>query len=108
MKKLSLIFIAGLLLFIGCRTDAPVLVNLSNQTPIAHIDSITPTEIYLEDSVTFVGHGTDPDGTIVAYNWRSSLDGQLSTEASFSTSSLSEGEHIIYVEVKDNNGKWSE
>ena len=43
----------------------------------------------------------------MAYNWRSSKDGQLSTLASFSTSSLSVGTHTIYFKVQDNNGAWS-
>jgi len=58
--------------------------------------------------VTFDGHGTDADGDVVAYRWRSSLDGDLSAKASFETSSLSEGVHIIYLKVQDNNGDWSD
>ena len=78
-----------------------------NIPPIAHIDSITPNPATEGKTVTFTGHGTDTDGTIVAYNWRSSKDGQLSTLASFSTSSLSVGTHTIYFKVQDNNGAWS-
>jgi len=95
------------LLITGCKPDGPAAVVLSNEPPTAYIDSISATEVYIGDVVAFVGHGADIDGEIVTYNWRSSLDGQLSDMASFSTSSLSEGEHVIYFEVQDNDGAWS-
>jgi hypothetical protein len=76
--------------------------------PVAYIDSIIPVESSAGELVSFDGHGTDTDGTVVAYRWRSSIDGELSSKASFETSGLSEGEHIIYIKVQDNNGAWSE
>jgi len=60
------------------------------------------------DLIIFTGHGTDTDGTVVAYRWRSSIDGELSTAASFDTAELSEGDHIFYLKVQDNNDAWSE
>ncbi|HIC91618.1 MAG TPA: PKD domain-containing protein, partial [Syntrophaceae bacterium] len=62
-----------------------------------------------EDTVSFTGHGTDTDGFVNAYNWRSSLDGQLSTASSFSkpASELSAGTHTIYFRVQDDDGAWS-
>ncbi|MEM2839899.1 MAG: clostripain-related cysteine peptidase, partial [Thermoplasmata archaeon] len=75
--------------------------------PVASIDSISPNPANLGQTVNFNGHGTDSDGTIVAYNWRSSIDGQLSTSASFSTSTLSPGAHTIYFKVQDNDLQWS-
>jgi hypothetical protein len=57
--------------------------------------------------VTFTGHGIDPDGTVGAYSWRSSRDGDLSTAPSFSTSSLSPGTHTIWFKVQDDDGVWS-
>ncbi len=107
MKKLILLLLTGSLLFTGCKTEIPVSVVPPNEPPTAYIDSISPAEIYLDEEVTFTGHGTDTDGTAVAYSWRSSLDGQLSDMASFGTSSLSEGEHIIYLKVRDDDGAWS-
>jgi hypothetical protein len=50
----------------------------------------------------------DSDGTIVTYSWESNIDGLLSTDISFSTSSLSIGEHTITFKAKDDNGDWSE
>ena len=79
-----------------------------NTPPVAYIDSILPAESLAGEVISFDGHGTDTDGTVVAYRWRSSIDGELSSKASFETSGLSEGEHIIYIKVQDNNGAWSE
>jgi len=81
---------------------------VANVPPVAYIDSILPAEASAGDVVSFDGHGTDTDGTVVAYRWRSSIDGELSGKASFENSGLSEGEHIIYIKVQDNNGAWSE
>ena len=55
----------------------------------------------------FEGNGTD-DGSVVAYEWTSSLDGYLSNSASFSISNLSVGKHAIRFRCQDNTGKWSE
>ncbi len=89
--------------------DTASLTINPNNPPTAHIDSITPNPADEGVSVTFNGHGTDPDtgDTITGYNWRSSIDGQLSTSASFSDSTLSVGTHTIYFKVKDNHNEWS-
>jgi len=79
-----------------------------NIPPVAYIDSILPADSLVGEVISFDGHGTDIDGTVVAYRWRSGIDGELSSKASFETSGLSEGEHIIYLKVQDNNGAWSE
>ena len=110
MKKLLFPILVILVMTAGCMPGAPVPVSppAKNQPPTAYIDSISPTEASLGEMVTFNGHGTDPDGTVVAYRWRSSLDGELGTLASFDTSSLSAGNHTVYLKVQDNNGDWSE
>ncbi|MEW5745599.1 MAG: hypothetical protein AB1805_09230 [Nitrospirota bacterium] len=79
----------------------------ANVAPSAVIDSITPNPASVGQPVSFSGHGTDSDGTIAGYSWISSIDGQLSTAASFSSSSLSAGTHTIYFKVQDNAGAWS-
>jgi len=101
MKKLLFPALVLIMLTAGCTCAA-------NEPPIAYIDLITPTEVSPGETVTFEGHGTDADGTVVAYRWESSIDGDLSTRASFESSSLSEGEHTICLKVQDNNGTWSE
>jgi hypothetical protein len=92
----------------GDEYDWTVNVGSQTQPPTAYIDFISPNSAELGQTVAFSGHGSDPDGYIVEYNWRSSLDGQLSGSQSFSTSSLSVGTHTIYFDVKDNDGLWSE
>jgi murein DD-endopeptidase MepM/ murein hydrolase activator NlpD len=76
--------------------------------PVATITSISPANPTEGETVSFDGSGNDSDGgDIQAYSWRSSLDGQLSNQASFSTSALSIGSHTIYFKVKDDEGEWS-
>ncbi|WP_462273654.1 S-layer protein domain-containing protein, partial [Methanohalophilus sp.] len=82
--------------------------NISNTLPTSIIDSITPNPANESEIVTFQGSGVDIDGNIVDYYWNSSIDGQLSTSANFSTSSLSPGTHTIYFSVQDDDGAWSE
>jgi len=82
--------------------------NIKGQLPTAYIDTITPATPALGESITFTGHGTDPDGTIVGYKWRSSISGDLSNLATFQTSSLASGTHSIYFSVQDNQGNWSQ
>jgi hypothetical protein len=78
-----------------------------NQPPVAIIDSISPNRVDKGTAIYFKGHGTDRDGKIVSYGWQSSLDGELSTSATFSTSTLSVGTHNIYFRVQDDDGEWS-
>jgi PKD repeat protein/lysophospholipase L1-like esterase len=75
--------------------------------PTAIIDSITPNPANEGQTVTFSGHGDDLDGVITSYRWRSNINGALSSNASFSTSSLAAGNHSITLEVQDNDGLWS-
>ena len=77
-----------------------------NSAPEANIDSITGTPSQPGDPITFAGSGTD-DGAIKAYNWRSDIDGFLSSDLSFTTSTLSEGLHTIFFKVQDDKDVWS-
>jgi hypothetical protein len=103
MKKLLLPIAMILLVATGCLSGPAT----PNQPPTAYIDSVVPTDVAPGETVTFTGHGIDPDGTVGAYSWRSSRDGDLSTAASFSASSLSPGTHTIWFKVQDNDGEWS-
>ncbi len=75
--------------------------------PTAFIDSISPNPAIQGQSVTFNGHGVDGNGIINGHNWRSSIDGQLSSSATVSKANLSPGTHTIYYKVQDNAGVWS-
>lgn len=101
--KTTLLALCMLVLLPGCSYLLPQF----NQPPKAYINAITPSEVTQGEVVTFSGHGTDVDGEVVAYRWRSDLDGQLGTTADFETASLSVGDHAIYLMVQDNNDVWS-
>lgn len=108
MKKFLFSVLAILLVATGCM---PFILKPTskpdNQPPTAYIDSISPAEVTLGQTVIFKGHGTDVDGTVAAYRWRSGTQGELSTSESFETSSLSEGTHTIWFRVQDDKGNWS-
>ncbi len=97
-----------LLLILILTAGCDVLPFGGNEPPVAYIDSISPSEAAAGETVAFVGHGTDADGTVVGYKWRSDIDGDLGTLSTYDSSDLSEGEHTIYLSVQDNNGNWSE
>jgi len=80
-----------------------------NGKPRAEISEITPKVSLLYHDIFFNGRGYD-DGTIIQYNWESSVDGIFYSGASptYVHEDLSIGEHIIYYRVLDNNGAWSE
>jgi len=81
-----------------------------NQKPTATIIKPNPTTTTTStsgESIYFHGIGTDFDGTIVEYSWRSNKDGVFNENSTFTKSDLSVGTHAIYFKVKDNQGKWS-
>lgn len=79
-----------------------------NEPPVAYIDSISPNFAEEGTNINFVGHATDSDGIIVGYRWRSSLQGEISQSATFSTQSLCSGTHIIRFQALDDYGVWSQ
>lgn len=107
MRKSLFPILLILLLGAGCIPVMPSASAPPNEPPIATIDSLSATTITVGQTITFVGHGTDVGGAVVAYSWRSDKDGILSTSPSFSTSTLSAGTHYIYFRVRDNQGAWS-
>jgi hypothetical protein len=104
MKSLFFPILAVLMLAAGCMPVAP---PPANELPTAYIDSVSAARISPGETVTFTGHGIDSDGSVAAYSWRSSIDGEASTSATFKTSSLSEGSHTIWFRVQDDRGDWS-
>lgn len=90
----------------------PVTATLSIiSPPKAHIDFIRPNPAMRgKDTVEFIGSGVDTDGEVVAYEWRSDLDGTLSTDREFAVAagSLFAGVHNIWLRVQDDSGLWSD
>jgi PKD repeat protein len=78
-----------------------------NVLPEAFIDLIDPNPAGEGDLVSFVGHGTDSDGTVGAYEWRSSIDGPMESGATITDSTLSAGTHTIFFRVRDDDLEWS-
>ncbi len=78
-----------------------------NIAPVATIDVITPPAALPADAITFMGSGSDDDGSVAAYEWTSDIDGLLSTQDIFSTTLLSPGIHTIFLRVRDDQGAWS-
>ena len=81
--------------------------NPGNTAPSANISSPGNGSAFVEgSSVNFAGSATDnEDGNLSgSLVWTSSLDGQIGTGASFSTSSLSVGSHTITASVSDSGG----
>ena len=110
MKRILILALAIPFLLAGCSLlpSLPQVTRPSaNEEPVAYIDAITPSTVTAGEDITLVGHGTDADGTVVAYRWRSDIDGPLGVNASITTSELSVGEHDIYFKVQDNTGDWS-
>lgn len=80
----------------------------SSHAVTAKIDSISPSQATQGTAVYFSGTGSDSSGhSIMAYSWRSSIDGIIGTSASFVKNDLSAGSHNIYFKVQCSNGKWS-
>lgn len=71
--------------------------------PIARIIDVSPSPANITEEVFFTGSGTGLDGDIVETRWESDIDGPISTELNFSTSSLSEGVHLVTLTVRDSN-----
>ncbi|TGC06649.1 hypothetical protein CUN85_12830 [Methanolobus halotolerans] len=85
-----------------------ILNSTSYQKPSATIVSISPNPATEGECVSFEGTCNDIDGEVIDYNWRSSIDGNITTLANFSTAGLSVGTHTIYFKVQDDDGLWSD
>lgn len=91
--------------------DTPGTDVAGTGIPVAVIDTIQSDSETMNPNETFhfVGVAEDTDGDIVAFEWRSSIDGVLSTEADFTRGAqqLSNGVHTIAFRARDNEGNWS-
>lgn len=85
----------------------------SSGIPVAVIHAIQSDSNAISPFETFqfagVAEDSNADGEIMAYEWRSSLDGVLSTDAEFTRTArqLSNGTHTITFRAQDNEGNWS-
>jgi hypothetical protein len=88
-------------------------LETADAMPVATILHVShPAADHSAGNLSYFGTARDLDqigAGIVAYQWRSSIDGLLSTQSSFSipVTSLSDGLHFIYFTAKDNEGNWA-
>ncbi len=74
--------------------------------PIASIDEpLDGAAVDTDEPITFDGSAsTDPEGLALSYRWVSSIDGELSRAARFTTT-LAEGNHTITLNVTNSGGR---
>lgn len=104
MRKAAIAILMLAVLVTGCVRPA---VN-TKLAPLAYIDSVSSPRVYTGEKIIFSGHAISSNGQIVGYNWRSSVNGNLSQLASFETDSLTSGQHTIWFKAQDNYGNWSD
>jgi hypothetical protein len=90
------------------KATLKITIEIPNIRPVGQIIDITPQPVSSGREVAFIGSSYDEDGRVVSYLWSSNLDGELSNEESFFTSSLSWGIHTISLTVQDDAGDWSQ
>ncbi len=89
--------------------DSKAGLLVAETAPIAHISEIAPDPAVYGDVLQFSAEGTG-SAPIVRYIWQSSINDELynGSNAVFSSSNLSIGDHIISLSVEDANGIRSE
>lgn len=89
----------------GVKGTATITITTGNTAPVPEIKTPVPGKIFQDgDDVDFYGAATDKeDGNLSGASlvWSSSRDGQIGTGATFSSSSLSTGEHVITLTATD-------
>ena len=81
--------------------------GLPYERPKCVIDAISPDPALYTERIQFAGDSIG-DSSITAYNWHSSINGELSTEASFETAELDPGIHTVSFMVRNYLWIWSE
>ena len=79
-----------------------------NGLPLAWIVDIDPVFVNGSKPIIFRGDALDHEKNISRFEWLSDIDGELSDQKMFGTSSLSNGTHTITFKVMDGYGEWSE
>ena len=90
----------------GVNDLYPLGEFLSNQKPVATIDSITPNPAIDGHTIYFYGHGTD-DGTIIDWEWQANSYVLSTGQEDIQYSSLSAGTYTVRYRVTDDKGQQS-
>ncbi len=88
-------------------SDNVTATLIVNGIPQAVIESISPDKAILGEPVTFNGGFIDHEGSIIAYEWTSDVEGPLSNSKDFTSSDLAMGDHMILFRVMDHHQVWS-
>lgn len=89
------------------KTASLIITTPTNKKPTAYIFKPTnPTSNY-GGNVMFEGYGSDSDGTVLEYLWRSEPEEIITDEIKFTKNDLPVGTYTIYLKVKDDDGEWS-
>lgn len=96
--------------------DSGMGINVTAQSgdlmaPVAVITEISPDPADEGEDVKFdASDSYDDDGSIYTYRWVSDIDGTLyeGTKETYTTDELSLGEHTITLDVRDDDGLWSD
>lgn len=92
---------------LGSNVPPNAMCGGTNESPTVDITSPANGSSFEQgQSVSFAGTASDPeDGNLTSQlGWTSNLDGTIGTGGSFSTSSLSVGNHTITASVTDSGG----
>lgn len=84
-----------------------IKVNAIPTAEMIPIKNVTKTELTRNEWFQCEGSGEDPDGTIQAYRWSSTIQGIIGTQQDLNTQNLKAGTHGITFSVQDNDGAWS-
>jgi len=90
----------------GWSEEANMTIHV-NAFPVATITGDYPRSVGHNETIVLQCQANDSDGSIVTYEWYSSIDGILSTEANCTVANLTNGTHIIELRVQDEDGAWS-
>lgn len=92
------------------KYDTITITSTINTNPIITEMKIMPTDTTYGKSVFFYGEGSDSDvgDSVIGYYWSSDIEGFLSNDNSFSSTTLSIGTHVISFKVKDTYNAWSD
>lgn len=84
-----------------------VKVPVENLPPHAAFESASPNPARIGESLVLRASAVDADGTIVAYEWTSDLDGFIGSDQELTVNGLSAGVHTISLRAQDDDGEWS-
>ena len=91
----------------GLWSEIDTWILTIHPIPVAIIQDISTPFATQGEAITFIGKGAEEQQTS-EYEWKSNRDGIISDQASFQTTTLSNGTHIISFRVRDELGFWSQ